>query len=130
MTQSNAELLRSGYEAFAAGDVPAVLALFDAGITWHISGRNPMSGDYTGHDEVVGFFQALGERSGGTFNLDVREILEDGEGLVMAYVIENAERDGARLSEAAIHVWRMRDGQATSFDAFLHDDHDWDDFWS
>ena len=28
MSQSNAEIIRSGYEAFAAGDVPAVLAMF------------------------------------------------------------------------------------------------------
>lgn len=55
MTQSDAEILRKGYEDFAAGDVPSVLAVFSEDITWHVPGRNPISGDYTGHDEVVAF---------------------------------------------------------------------------
>jgi ketosteroid isomerase-like protein len=61
MTQSNAEILRGGYEAYQQGDVPAVLAVFAEDIAWHVPGRNPLSGDYTGHDEVVGFFQGLGD---------------------------------------------------------------------
>jgi ketosteroid isomerase-like protein len=130
MTTSDAELLRSGYDAFAAGDVPAVLALFDEDITWHIAGHSPVSGDYTGHDEVVGFFQALGERSTGTFGLDVHRILDGGEGTVVALVTENAQRNGARLNAPAVHVWRVQDGKASSFHAYRHDDYVLDDFWS
>lgn len=129
MDQSNAELLRSGYAAFAEGDVGAVLALFSEDIAWHIPGRNLLSGDYTGHDEVLGFFQALGERSNGTFRLDVHDVLDNGEDKVLALVTENAERGGARLQFEAVHVWRMQDGKATSMQAFLADDHEADEFW-
>lgn len=84
VAQTNAELLRTGYENFAAGDVPAVLAIFSEDITFKIPGENPVAGDYTGHDETVGFFQQLGERSNGTFTITVQDILDNGDVLDVA----------------------------------------------
>jgi len=130
MTQSNAELLRSTYDAFAEGDVPAVLAVFSDDITWHVPGHNPTSGVYTGHTEVLGFFQTLGERSNGTFHLDIHDILDNGEDKVVALVTENAERNGARLASSTVHVWHVDDGKLTSFQCFDDDDHEVDAFWS
>jgi ketosteroid isomerase-like protein len=130
MTQSDAELLRIGYEDFAAGDVPAVLAVFSEDITWYAPGRNPISGVYTGHDEVLGLFRSLGERSAGTFHLDVQEIFDNGDGTVVVLTRELGERNGAQLDSSSVHVWKLRDGKVTSFQAFQHDDHAWDEFWA
>lgn len=130
MTRSNPELLRSTYEAFAAGDVAAVLAVFSEDIAWHISGRNPLAGDYTGHDEVLGFFQQLGERSNGTFSLDVHDILDNGGETVAVIVTERAQRHDAHLDVEAVHVWRVNDGKATRFQAFMADEYAVDEFWS
>jgi ketosteroid isomerase-like protein len=130
MTPSNAEILGSGYEAFARGDVPAVLAVFSEQITWHVPGRSPLAGDYTGHEEVVGFFQALGERSNGTFHLDVHDILDNGKDKVVVLVTEHAERNGAVLAASAVHVWQFEDGKATSFQNFDGDNYELDEFWS
>ena len=52
MSDQNAQLIRDGYEAFAQGDIPTVLGLFDKDIDWHVPGRSPLSGDYHGHDGV------------------------------------------------------------------------------
>lgn len=132
MAESNVELLGSGYDAFAEGerDVAAVLALVAEDIAWHVSGRNPLGGDYTGHEEVGGFFQALGERSGGTFNLDAGDFFDNGEDEVVVSVTENAERNGVSSTSSALHVWRREDGKATKFQAFQGDDYKWDDFWA
>lgn len=128
--QSNAELLRTGYEAFAAGDVPAVLAIFAADITFQIPGRNPVAGDYTGHDEVVGFFQKLGEGSDGTFTITVQDILDNGDETVVALVTHLAQRDDAELDLPAVHVWQVQDGKCTSHVSYVRDVHAWDAFWS
>ncbi|MDX6511021.1 MAG: uncharacterized protein QOE36_525 [Gaiellaceae bacterium] len=129
-TQTNADLLRTGYEGFAAGDVPAVLAIFAEDITFHIPGASPISGDYAGQDEVVGFFQKLGERSNGTFRIDVQDILDNGDDTVVALVRHVAQREGAELDMAAVHVWKVRDGKASSHHSFVADDHASDEFWS
>ena len=116
--ESNAEILGAAYEALAAGDVPAVLAVFAEDITWHVSGRNPLAADYAGHDEVLGFFQMLGERSNGTFALDVHQIIGGDGGTVVALVTERAQREHAVLDDATVHVWRFEDGKAKSFRCF------------
>src|SRR5690349_6600378 len=98
MSQSSAaELIRSGYEAFAAGDIPGVLAIFADDISWTIPGRSPLAGVYTGHDEVLGFFGQLMERSDGTFNLEISDVLDNGADKVAVLVTEIAQRDAASL---------------------------------
>lgn len=130
MSRSNAEIIRSGYEAFAAGDVPAVLAIFSDDISWHIPGRSPLAGTYTGPDEVLGFFQALGDRSDGTFNLEVHDVLDNGDDKVVLLLTETAQRGDASLSVSAVHVWGVQDGKATTFLAYVADAYEVDDFWS
>ena len=64
MTKSSAMIVRKAYEDFAQGNVPAVFAVFDPSITWHVPGHSPLSGDYTGHDQVGSFFHRTMELSG------------------------------------------------------------------
>jgi ketosteroid isomerase-like protein len=131
MSQSDAaELIRSGYEAFAAGDIPAVLAIFADDISWTIPGRSPLAGVYTGHDEVLGFFGQLMERSAGTFNLEITDVLDNGADKVALLVTETAQRDDASLSDPGVHVWTVLDNKATSFRALAADDYAVDEFWS
>jgi uncharacterized protein len=37
--------------------ISAILEALDKSITWHMPGHSPLSGDYNGHDEVIGFFK-------------------------------------------------------------------------
>ena len=62
---ANAALIRNGYDAFASGDVQGALAAFAQDILWHIPGRGPLSRDYRGPAEVLGFFSHFMELSGG-----------------------------------------------------------------
>jgi ketosteroid isomerase-like protein len=130
IVQSNAQIIQSGYEAFAAGDVPAVLAMFSDDISWNIPGRSPLAGTYTGPDEVLGFFQQLGERSNGTFNLEVRDILDNGKDKVVLLLTETAQRDDKSLNAEAVHVWGLQAGKATTFQAYIADEYTVDEFWS
>ena len=97
-------------------------------ITFRAPGRHPISGDYTGHDEVTGFFQALGERSNGTFSIDVHDALDNGDDTVVALVTFNGQRDGHELVMPGVHIWRFKEGLATSHETFVADDHEWDNF--
>jgi ketosteroid isomerase-like protein len=127
---ANAETLAGAYDALASGDIAAVFAVLAEDITWHVSGRNALSADYAGHDEVLGFFQALGERSNGTFALDVHEIIGGDAGTVVVLVTERAARDEAVLEDATVHVWHFENGKATSFRCFSGDEHAQDAFWA
>ena len=93
MSASNAAIIRKAYEDFAQGNIPAVFAAFDPNMTWHVPGHSPLSGDYTGHDQVGGFFQRTMELSGGVFSIDLHNVLAEGD-LVVALVTVSANETG------------------------------------
>jgi ketosteroid isomerase-like protein len=65
--KANADLIRRGYAAFTRGDIAAVLAILAEDVLWHVPGRGPLSRDYRGHGEVLGFFGRFMELCDRTF---------------------------------------------------------------
>lgn len=126
---SNAALIAAGYEAFARGDIPTVLEMFADDISWRVSGRSPLAGTYTGHDEVLDFIGLLGQLSNGTFRMDVHAVLGDSEH-VAVIVTEHAERNGTHASLELVHVWHVENGKAMRFQAYVYDEYAIDAFWS
>jgi ketosteroid isomerase-like protein len=129
MKESNAEIIRKAYDAFAHGDVPAVFAAFDPSISWHVPGHSPLSGDYIGHEQIGNFFQRTMELSGGAFGIDVHHVLAEGD-LVVALTTVKARRNEASASFPEVHVWRMKDGKAIEFREYQGDEYREDRFWS
>lgn len=129
MTNSNAELIGRGYRAFAEGDIPAVLEIFDPDITWHVPGHSPLSGDYHGPDGVLKFFGLCMDLSGGTLKVPADEILARGERVVVLSEV-SAERHGKSWSSPEVHVWRVVAGKAVEFREFQGDEKAEDAFWS
>ena len=66
MSHPHEDTLRTVYDAFGKGDIETVMGLYTDDIEYHVSGRSPVSGIYSGKDEVLGLFGKLMERSGGT----------------------------------------------------------------
>jgi ketosteroid isomerase-like protein len=129
MTESNTEIIRRAYKEFANGNIPGVFSAFDAGITWHVPGHSPLSGDYRSHDEIGGFFQRTMELSGGVFSIDVHNVLAEGD-LVVVLATVNAQRSGVAASFPEVHVWRLKNGKVTEFREYQGDEQREDRFWS
>jgi ketosteroid isomerase-like protein len=70
----NTTLILSGYAAFRRGDIPSALAVFAENIFWHVPGRGPLSRDYRGRAEVLGFFQHFRTLSDGTFRIQIDDV--------------------------------------------------------
>jgi ketosteroid isomerase-like protein len=121
MAGSNGMIVRKAYEDFAQGNVPGAFAAFDPSIAWHVPGHSPLSGDYTGHDQVGRFFQRTMELSGGMFGIDVRNVLAEGD-LVVVLATVKAQRNGVSESFPEVHVWRMRGGKAIEFREYQGDE--------
>ena len=126
---ANAALIKSGYDAFARGDVQGALAVFAQDILWHIPGRGPLSRDYRGHAEVLGFLSHFMELSSGTFRIQVDDVLAKGDRVVVLCT-ESAQRGGRSWSSPQVHVWTVRDGRATVFWQYQGDQQTEDEFWS
>ncbi len=66
MTHPNEELIGRWFLSQARGDPEAVRALLADDVVWHVPGRNLVSGDYRGPNEVIGFLARVRELSGGS----------------------------------------------------------------
>lgn len=124
----NAALIRRGYDAFSKGDMDTINEIFADDIVWHISGRSAVAGDYKGKQEVFGFFGQLAERSGGTFSIELHDVLGNDDH-VTALTHERAQRDGKTMDVNFVHVWHVRDGKAVEFWAASSDMYAGDEFW-
>ncbi len=126
----NAQKLRDTYAAFSSGEIDTVMEQWAPGIVWHVSGSSPLSGDYKGQDEIVGFFGKILELSGGSFQIEVHDVLANDTHAV-ALVHETGTRDGKSLDMDAAHVFHMNDeGKTTEFWALPADQAADDAFWS
>ena len=127
--EKNRKLVESAYQAFAHGDVSKAMDALSENVLWHVPGRGPLSRDYRGHDEVLGFFQHFMQLSNGTFRIQVDDVLAKGD-RVIALVTESAKRKGREWSSPQVHAWTVKDGKATVFWQFQGDQYVEDEFWS
>ena len=141
MAHPNEELAREGYEAFIKADMQKVSDFFADDIVWHIGGRGPLAGDYRGKDEVLGFLAKTMELTGGTFTLEIHDILANDEHAVVL-VVARGEREGKTtspttsntwsetLEDRQAHVLHIKDGKVTEYWAHPGDQYAIDDFLS
>jgi ketosteroid isomerase-like protein len=128
MAHPNEEIARRAYEAFANGDMTTLDSLIADDVQWHVSGTSAISGVYDGKQATFGLFAQLSERSGGTFSLDVHDIVADDDHTVALLRI-HGEREGKRLDDNDVHVMHVEDGRLVSFWSFNWDQQASAAFW-
>ena len=128
MAHPNEELVRRGYEAFNNADVETLRQLFADTTVFHEPGRSPISGDYEGLDQVLGFFGTLAERSGGTFRATLHDVVANDEHAVGLHS-SDAERDGRRVRSPVL-VFHVRDGRVTEVWQYWADPYTADDLFA
>jgi ketosteroid isomerase-like protein len=126
----NVGLLRKGYDAFSKNDLETLRGLFAPDIVWHVPGNSPISGDYSGQDEVFGFFGRIMQETSGSFTLEQHDFLANDEhGVVLTRV--RAERAGRTLDQNTANVFHINaDGKVTEVWGLSEDSAAADQFWS
>ena len=121
MSQENVQTIRSIYEAFAMGNIPAVLALMDQGIEWReaenyiYADRNP----YVGPQAVLeGVFMRLGSDWEG-FTVAPEEWLDAGNHVVvLGFYIGTHKATDRDMRAQFAHVWCVTGGRVVRFQQY------------
>jgi uncharacterized protein len=108
----NADLLRRGYTAFQNGDLDTVRSLFASDIVWHVPGASHLAGDYRGVDDTIALFVRQFEESGGTFQVELHDVVANDEHAV-ALAKFSASKGGASMAENYVHVAHIAGGKLT-----------------
>ncbi|HKP43733.1 nuclear transport factor 2 family protein [Mycobacterium sp.] len=110
--QDNKDVIKRGYEAFTAGDMDAVMNLFDDDIEWVQPGQSSVSGTFHGKTEVMEELGRLAEKS---LTVKLNRLIAEGDTVVAITEVTA----GGETGEDA-DVFTVRDGKTVR--AEMHGD--------
>ena len=118
---SPVDIVERAYEAFARGDLDAVVADMDESIEWQQAQGLPHGGTYRGLAEVrANVFDPLDRDWWSVFTAVPDEFLEAGEEVVvLGRYRGTAKQTGKQLDVPFVHIWSLRGEKAWRFRQFL-----------
>jgi ketosteroid isomerase-like protein len=102
------------YDAFARGDVSAILSTVDERIDWRSPANLPHGGRFAGRDGVGRFFEGIGRRWE-ALSVDVEEMLTRGDRVVVLITARGRLRTGEESGYTAAHAWTLREAVPVAF---------------
>ena len=118
MSAENVEIVKGIYQAFATGDVPAVVAALSPDVEWNEAENFPYSdgNPYRGPDAILGgvFARIGGEWDG--FAVEPREFLDGGDTVVMTGRDTGTHKaTGRAMNPQVAHFWTLHGGKVVQF---------------
>ena len=92
-------------------------------------GRNALTGEYKGIDEVLGLFGRLASLTDGTFGSELHDVVA-GEEHVVGLHVEHGERAGRSLDARLALIGHVREGRLVEVWEGHTDAEAYDAFWS
>ena len=123
----NAQVVTRGFQAFAEGDMATLRSLFADDATWHLSGRNKWSGDYTGPDAILEYMGGVAAEV--TIENELHAVLADDDHVVVL-VNTSSSRQGEKFSGNNVYVFHVDDGKVTEAWIVARDQYAQDEFWA
>jgi len=126
----NATRVRELFAAFRHGDAGKVHAAIAEDAVWHFPGRRgALAGSHRGRGEILAFLGRVMSLTGGTFQLELEEVLAGDRGAV-AFFRGRAERAGRRLDNPTCLRMRIEHGRVVELWEFVWDVEHVEDFWA
>lgn len=115
---TNTDILRQAYAAFAAGDIPKVLALFDDDTEWVEPAGHIYAGTSIGADAIVqNVLMRLGSEWD-SYGVQPDTFIAEGDQVAaLGWLSGTYKETGIAFRARFAHWWTMTDGRATRFEA-------------
>ena len=119
MTEQNVQIVEDVYEAFARGDVAAVLAAMTDDVEWHEAEGMPYGGVYRGGDAVAQNVFGPITTDIPDFAVTPAEMIASGDTVaVVVRYTGTGKNTGEQLDLPVVHIWNVRDGKLERFRQF------------
>ena len=124
-----AETLRAFYSCFDREDwVSQVKAFLAPAVVWHVTGDNPLAGNFSGPDAVTEQMLRYQDRSHGTLRLNTSIMATDTH--AVAIHVATASVPVFAYSAHEVDVFHIQNGMITEFWSFSEDQAGTDRLWS
>lgn len=129
MAHPNVDLLQGFLDAYDANDREAVGSSLADDAVWHVGGTHRFSGNYTGRDAILDYFDRVGSETGGTLRLEPIELMAT-EDRGAAFLRVTGERAGKQLDVTMAEAFQFDgEGRIREFWAHATDQDAIDAFW-
>jgi ketosteroid isomerase-like protein len=127
----NARRIRALFAAFHQGDLGVIEATIGEDAVWHFPGRRgKLAGDHVGRDAILRFLLSVPELTGGTFHLELIDVVANESNAVVLFRGSGRREDGRVLDNpTCLHV-RMHEGHAVELWEFVWDLDHVEAFWA
>ena len=126
LQERNLALMRRFYEARANKDLERIMECLTEDVVCRYPGRNVLSREYRGKEDVASFFRSLRELTGDDFSSKVERILVD-ETMALVYERPSGTMKGRSLEWETVLVFKLRDGGIAEGKAFQHTQYELDE---
>ncbi len=121
----NVDFLKKTYEAFARGDVPAVLEAMSPDIVWHEAEGHPYESPtgepFVGPNAVMEnvFMRIMAEWDG--FTIVPQRYHAGGDSVVFEHRwVGTCKATGKRMDLQACHIWEVKNGKLTRLQEYCN----------
>lgn len=116
---ANVALVKSGYAAFAVGDMASVQALLAPELVWHEAETLPYGGVHHGPEAVMQqVFAAIGQ-DWSDYAAEPLQFIDGGDHIIVLGEYRGIHNvSGGRLKTPFAHIWHMADGRLVEFHQF------------
>lgn len=115
MSQANVDALKGGYDAFARGDIEAVLELMTDDVEWVETGVTPSRGRYHGKEAVRSRWLASVGQSFDEFTVSPERFIDAGDHVAVLGTgrvrLKGVEQP---VTGPVAHIWRFEGGKIAS----------------
>lgn len=100
-------------DALATGDLDRLRAFFDPEATWTLAGDLPLSGTWTGPDEIFGSFvaQMVARLVPESMEFEFVGVIAEGERVLAEWKTRALARKGGRYEQHCLAVFTVREGR-------------------
>jgi ketosteroid isomerase-like protein len=118
VTAHNVTALRTGYAAFAARDVPVVLALLDPDVRWVETAGGPFGGTFVGPEDVAqGVFDRVA-LDWSEFHVEPEQYIASEDSVAVLGTCRGTYRaTGKAMTARFVHVFRFREGRIIRYES-------------
>jgi ketosteroid isomerase-like protein len=127
--EQNLALMRRFYEARANKDSEAIMECLTEDVVWRYPGRNVLSREYRGKEDVASFFRGMREVTGDNFSTEAERILVD-ETMALVHELPRGTMKRKSLEWDALLMFQLRDGKIAEGKVFQHIQYELDEWWN
>jgi ketosteroid isomerase-like protein len=130
-TASDADVVRAGFAAFAAGDLATFAEMFHPDATWNHRNDDRLGGVHRGRDGILAFIGESGRLTAGTLRAVPESFMADGEGRVAVLVrVSGARPDGRAFDVPQILLSTVDGDRVRSVEQYVGDPSAVAAFWA